>query len=1093
MVSPHTNGCPEPEVLAAYVDRGLSLSERARVDAHLASCPQCIALVAGVARTVEELSVLRPNVAVTAEAPPLITRRSVAGALAAAAAVIAVLATPALVRPWLERDPGLVSLVESVGEQRSVLGRLTGGFPHAPLGAPSAGGQDGRPAGTDRVQLAAGRIRESFGERKTPSQLHAIGVTQLLAGQYDDAALSLLAASREQPANAQYLSDVAAVQIERARLGLRPDDLPRALAAADRACRLDPSLKEAWFNRALAASALSLTAEAKNAWTEYLKRDNTSPWAGEARKRLDELAKPSRAAGWTSMEGRLQSAFDASTADEAVRTQATESRNLIENDLLTKWADAVIDGESGNAELDRVRTMAQAMRRVAGDSLYADAVAAIERASGSGRIALARAHKAYAAAAAVFVDDRFAAAAPGLTSARQAFETARSPFASRAALDLGAVAYFTGRADESAATLESLGAVARAAGYANISARVSWQQGLAAMGQGRLADAQNGFEDTLAAFERMNDIEQVAVAHNLLASLYYYLGDTTNEWNHRSQALRGLSISRNPRVKYGLIGTAAASVRAQYPAAALIMHDAAVAAAHEWGRSAAVAEALAQRASASLALGRNTEASRDLAEARHELQAVPDAQFRNRIEVAILSTESDLLRATDPRAAASAANKAIEIVKQRRDRLRLAQLNLRLAKANIAWGRLDEAQVALSDGIRAFDDERSSLTDEGRISTLDESWQLFESAVHLAIKNKDLPRAFGLAERARARTLVEARRVPGDFSLHTVEASLRPDQAVIALNQFEDELAIWVIRRTGTSVVLRPMSRQDAASFVARQQQEIRAASDTLVASASLYNEILRPVAAQLKGVSRVAVVSDGPLQDASFAAMFDKNSNRFFVENVSLVMSPSVFSFAEAGHRAASSSGTGNPLVLDGPRRETLNAREIAALYAAPEVLTGSLATRDRFLKSAVGRRVVHLSAATTPNSAYPLLSRVMLADEPGRPHSGALLGRDIAATPLTDTELVVIDQRAPATHAESSGLGLSRAFIAAGVPAVLTTLPGADETATRELFVGFHREVANGAAAVDALSRVQRHVIKQNGRRVGAWSALVIYGSDR
>jgi len=223
------------------------------------------------------------------------TRRAFGGALAAAAAVIAVLATPALVRPWLGRDSGLVNLVDSVGEQRSVLGRLTGGFPHAPLGEPSAGGQGGRAAGADRVQLTAGRIRESFGDRETPSQMHAIGVSQLLAGRYDDAAQSLLAASREQPANARYLSDVAAVQLERARLGLRPDDLPRALAAADRARRLDPSLKEAWFNRALAASALSLTADARAAWTEYLKRDSVSPWASEARARLDELSKPTRA------------------------------------------------------------------------------------------------------------------------------------------------------------------------------------------------------------------------------------------------------------------------------------------------------------------------------------------------------------------------------------------------------------------------------------------------------------------------------------------------------------------------------------------------------------------------------------------------------------------------------------------------------------------------------------------------------------------------------------------------------------------------------------------------------------------------------
>jgi hypothetical protein len=248
------------------------------------------------------------------------TWRAFGGALAAAAAVIAVLVTPALVRPWLGRDSGLVNLVDSVGEQRSVLGRLTGGFPHAPLGAPSAGGQGGRPAGADGVQLTTGRIRESFGDRETPSQMHAVGVSQLLAGRYDDAAQSLLAASREQPANARYLSDVSAVQLERARLGLRPDDLPRALAAADRARRLDPSLKEAWFNRALAASALSLNAEATTAWTEYLKRDSVSPWASEARSRLDELSKPTRADAWSEIERRLHSTFDATTADQAVRT-----------------------------------------------------------------------------------------------------------------------------------------------------------------------------------------------------------------------------------------------------------------------------------------------------------------------------------------------------------------------------------------------------------------------------------------------------------------------------------------------------------------------------------------------------------------------------------------------------------------------------------------------------------------------------------------------------------------------------------------------------------------------------------------------------
>ena len=379
MVNSHPTGCLEPEVVAAYVDHGLSLVERAQVETHLASCRECTALLAGVVRTVADISAFIPDAGMT-EVTPSRTRRPVLVALSAAAAVFAVLVGPPLVRPWLERDAGLVSLVDSVGEQRSVLGRLTGGFPHAPLRVSSAGGQDGQAAETDRVLLTAGRIRESVGELATPSGLHALGISQLLAGRHDDAVQSLLAASREQPANAQYLSDVAAVQLERARLGLRPDDLPRALAAADRARRLDPSLNEAWFNRALAVSALSLTDQARTAWTEYLERDSVSPWATEARARLEELARPTPAAAWAAIQGRLEQSIDAASADAAVRAQTTEARNFIENELLVDWANAVLAGSSGAAELDRARVMAEAMLRVAGDALYRDAVAVIEHA-----------------------------------------------------------------------------------------------------------------------------------------------------------------------------------------------------------------------------------------------------------------------------------------------------------------------------------------------------------------------------------------------------------------------------------------------------------------------------------------------------------------------------------------------------------------------------------------------------------------------------------------------------------------------------------------------------------------------------------------
>jgi len=1096
MVDPHTNGCPEPEVLAAYVDRGLSLSERARVDAHLAACPQCIALVAGAARTVAELSAHLPAEDDIAEATPLVTRRSVVGALAAAAAVIAVVAMPSLVRPWLERDSGLVSLVDAVGEQRSVLGRLTGGFPHAPLGEPSAGGQDGRAAGTDRVQLIAGKIRESFGDHGTPSQLHALGVAQLLSGNFDDAAQSLLAASREQPANAQYLNDVATVQLERARRGLRPDDLPRALAAADRARRLDPSLREAWFNRALAASALSLTEDAKAAWTEYLTLDSSSSWASEARARLEELAQPTPAQAWEAIERSLGPSIDPATAERAVRTQTTEARALIETQLLPKWAAAVLSGKNASTELANLRVMADAMQRVAGDALYVDAVKEIDstEARGEALRTLALAHQVFGVALVAFSQERFADAGPGMVSARAMFESLGSAYEYRVSLDVsGAAVMRAGYADAQSAIGR---ARAHARGYAFVDARASWLSGLVAFAEGRLADTQANYEDALAAFERMGDAEQVAAANNLLASFYFYLGDKDDEWRHRQKALRGLTISSSLRWKSITLQTAALSLRSDNPEAALALDEDSLALARSTGRPTVVLPVLAQRAATSIALGRLDDAAKDLAEARIELSKVADPGLKALFELRLLAPEGEFQRRRHPAAAVATASRALEIIKARAtpaDRPFVPGFQLQLAKANIVWGNVVAAKVALADGISAFEAERLLFADESRMSAFDQSWQLFETAAQLAVEEKDYPRAFEMSERSRVRTLAEAKGAT-PRSLSEVQSNLDANEAVIALNQFSDELVVWAIRRSSVNVVRRPLTRVDAAHLVARQRDEIRQESAQPTASRDLYSEVLRPVAGHLGGVTKIVFVPDQTYQDAAFAAMWDRTRRSFLIEDSAVSLAPSVSAYA-ARRVANAASATRNPLVMGGPQSGAdADAAAVGALYAGSSVVTGASATRRRFLDEAPAHSLIHLATRTGVNRSNPLLSRLELTDEGGRRHSGTVLGTDIAAKQLSRTDLVVIGEvDTTTTHRGEGTLSLARAFMAAGVPAVLGTLPGANENATRDLMISFHREMSRTASAEQALHTVQRNAIQQNGRRLGAWSALVLYGSDR
>jgi CHAT domain-containing protein len=366
--------------------------------------------------------------------------------------------------------------------------------------------------------------------------------------------------------------------------------------------------------------------------------------------------------------------------------------------------------------------------------------------------------------------------------------------------------------------------------------------------------------------------------------------------------------------------------------------------------------------------------------------------------------------------------------------------------------------------------------------------------VQLAIGKGGYERAFALSERARARTLAEARRATEPRSLASVQADLDADVALIALNQFEQELAVWVIRRDAVTVTMRPLGRADAATLVSRQQQEIWRESATPSAGRELYNELIRPVLPHLDGATRLSFIPDVTYQDAAFAALWDVSRRRFLVEDVTVSVSPSAEFFVQTAAASGAARAT-EPLIVAGPGEAAADeTTAVAALYEAPTVMTGAAATISSFLSDAPRHAVVHVVADTASNRTHPLLSRLVLTDEPGRRHSGAIFGRDIAASAMSATRLVVLDAPGTATVERGEGtLTLARAFMAAGVPAVLGTLPGADENATRDLMIGFHRELRGSLTAGQALSRVQRNALKQNGGRLGAWTALVIYGSDR
>ncbi len=198
-------------------------------------------------------------------------------------------------------------------------------------------------------------------------------------------------------------------------------------------------------------------------------------------------------------------------------------------------------------------------------------------------------------------------------------------------------------------------------------------------------------------------------------------------------------------------------------------------------------------------------------------------------------------------------------------------------------------------------------TEQRPISALDESWQLFDASVQLSLHEKDYPRAFALSEAARAQI---GERIE---SLRQRESSSRfrrrsdPDEAIVALNQFETELAVWVIKRNGIDVIdARDVSRHaprdssHASSMKSGSRRQSRAPGGS---STTRSCDRWRP---SYSGISRLVIVPDSTFQDAAFAAFYNSEKRRYLIEDVSVRLAPSAAAFA----MSASLAGRGGTVM---------------------------------------------------------------------------------------------------------------------------------------------------------------------------------------
>jgi CHAT domain-containing protein len=1099
------DACPDIETLGAFVEGAIVEESARRVEAHVSACERCYDLVAELLRnetdivaggTAETVGVV--NTVTSLE--PAVTRGRFGRrvwAVSAGAALASAAMWVLLVRPSAPESAGAFeALVAAVGDERTVEGRLTGGFQYGRLRSPVRSGTGPR---TDNLSLlsVAGELQRANQANRSADSLHVYGVAQLLLGQRDEAIATLEeAASRSATARPALLADLAAAYLSRATDGESPEDLPRALEEAERAIELDGSLLEPRFTKAIVLERLGLHEQAARAWDDYLALDPSSAWAEEARARSKMLQRPSSRVPVDEIFARARNS-DLTQVDIDLLT--TDYRDEVPDLLLGEVLAVALNAsatspDSRESAIAVARQVAASMARHGTRSpLLAAVTGAFEHLRGDR--SLEAPLRDLATGSRLLREDRYAAAEAHVTRALRL--APRWPLlAGWAQWAVARVRYFEGRYDEASNLLDAVETTATAVGDAALRSRALWTSGLVAFSSGRWTAAEERYRAALDGFLENGEQIYAANVRMNLAILSRFLGDRRRAWDERLRALAATPWHRPGWAHSFLITAAISSSLDQHPRAALAFMTEAVRNAERGVPAHTRAEALVQRARLHARSGNRTAAAADLHSAAAILAHVNDQSVAIRVGMTLDVARAELFRYLEPAVAIDAANRVIATSSQRSDYLRSAEAHLYLGQALRTRHDRQGARQAFENGIRDFERVRASVSAANpvRLSAFEPVWDLFDESFALSLLDASAGRqpAFAAYERARARTLLDAHGRSAT-TLSELQSKLGPGTAVLLLHQRPESLLAWLIRSGRDEVRDLPLDMKAAGSLTDSVIRSIQGGE--VSDAAELYDRTLAPFTAALADVTEMIIVPDGPLVRVPWtlvSARGDPTESRWSVSVAPSAAWMTTFARAEAPPASVAAFGVGAASerlpAIPNVRREV---EGIAKLYAVPLVRLGSEVTPELFLRDAASADVIHVAAHALDNSTYPTLSRLLLAPGLGGV-SDLTVERIVRELRLRRNPIVVLAACSTvgvvARRGEGS-IGLAWAFMAAGARAVVATLWEIDDMQSVELFEDLHRELVAGAAVADALKRAQIGA-RRRGVPAAVWGALQLVG---
>ncbi|HSL81126.1 MAG TPA: CHAT domain-containing protein [Thermoanaerobaculia bacterium] len=986
--------------------------------------------------------------------------------------------------------------------------------------------------------LVAAELEHRVRADRSPQDLHALGLLRLFEGRLQEAVALLEEASLGSQGDAEILADLATASLELGLFAEQPAALLRALDTAIEALQLDPTGPVPAFNFAQVLDELGLEHQAKEAWSRYLELDPTSDWAAEARRHRDAEGLQTRDASWAVARREVDRRMDLGDlrgAEELVTEVSAKAREEVYEKVFGAWAEAV-EADRGE-EAERLLRLARLVGSVSAsqdsDHTLDDAIAAIDRVRSEGGRALRAlvfSHQSLTQGIAARRASDCERAEPLLEEAARELGRAGSPLEHLARLNLGICLYYQ---DSVAARAFLQDLLSRLSGtpYPALLGRTSWMLGLAEAQEGDPWSAIDRYRTTAEALANSNDMARATAVHTLLAEAYALLGQDELAWDHRLEALLGLTaLGDSQGIDRTLDEAVIALAKEGRLQTALLFQAEQI----EHSRLAgnpemSFAYVLMLQARLLGHAGRQHEALRTLQEALSLAADMPLGAERDRLEANLRAEEGVLLSSVDPIRALPQLDEALVAFSESGYSARLPELLHHRALARDATG---DSVGAESDFLRAIDlvEERREKpkNEEVRISLFDAFQPIYDSAIRFDLEKKDDPiRAWELAVRAKSRSLLDRRHglesrsaasTGSDASRGRRAAPAMPRSSipagtlVIEYAVLPEKLLIWTVRESQVRVAESEVTAETLERELDLWRRLVEArAPDTRLRelSAVLFDRLIRPVAAALNPGATLLFVPDRFLSSVPFGALLDRDSGRFLIEDHRVAVTPSA-SLLSASPAPRSGSRPRTSAVVVGnpafdrrrfPELEDLSgseaeAREVAALYPRAHLLVGRDATPERVAESLADTVVLHI-AAHGHTDADGRATLVLAAGEAGRSIGLLDLGASGPAE-LAGVESAFLSTctSAPSRSGGSrEGIsGLAGAFLGAGVPTVVGSLWPIDDRLSADLAVAFHQDLSAGADPVSALRAAQLSLLAGESaahRSPGVWGSFELFTS--